>query len=343
MEILKPIFEQTDGDRWAIKHMATVKLDPSSFDDKYFFEIRENIFTLSPNYIGTIKSIMGESIAPIVARSSDNKLIRCLGTGFFISCSGLLITAAHILMDPIERKYGGVRELKERTWFIGDLGLGVMIRRNSIFTGDCSYLFRPIEWATFLGTKTESPLPFRNAELRISVDTAICKVTPLSENVPYQPLPLIQPGIRGVGLSVGKRATAIGYSGMRDIDLKSKDPRVAFGDFKFDLHVSSGIVHERYPDNLQTRTASVPGPCFSATLKLPGGMSGSPIFDDENIYVHAVVSKGLEDANGPTNFGYGSMIASSLSLPIAYLDGKSIFDLIREGNHGIPQILIPDA
>src|SRR4029077_5469071 len=118
---------------------------------------------------------------------------------------------------------------------------------------------------------------------------------------------------------------------------------VRSGDFRFDLHVSRGEILERFPDNAANRDVSTPGACFSASLKLPGGMSGSPIFDDERIYVHGVVSKGLEDENGPTDLGYGSMLANALALPIKPLEGKSLLDLMTTGDHGIPRLRIAGA
>jgi hypothetical protein len=58
------------------------------------------------------------------------------------------------------------------------------------------------------------------------------------------------------------------------------------------MHVSTGIILERFPDNLVKKQVPSPGPCFSASLRLPHGMSGAPIFDDEGVYAHGVVSTG---------------------------------------------------
>ncbi len=285
---------------------------------------------------------MGQSIVPIVAMIPGEGLVRCLGTGFFVSCTGLLLTAAHVLSDPIERKYGRVREIQDGRWFMGDLNLGIMIRTNPIFHKD-GYLFRPIEWAAFLGIHTEHPVPGRGTELKLQHDTAICKVAPANKEVPYQPLSIIQPGIKGVGLDVGKKATAIGYAGMLDVQLQPEKNGVRLGDFQFDLHVSTGSVLQRFPDNAINQAVPTPGACFSASLKLPAGMSGSPIFDDECIYVHAVVSKGWDDENGPTDFGYGSMLSTSLALPIEPLEGKTFLELMRTNAHGIPELRISGA
>lgn len=123
---------------------------------------------------------------------------------------------------------------------------------------------------------------------------------------------------------------------MTDVDIEpGTDGRVAALP-NFELHVSSGIVLERFPDNLLKRDVSTPGPCFSFGAKIPPGMSGAPIFDREGVYVHGVVSKGLEDASGYLNHGYGSMLAPSMALPISRLDGASLFELQKQHAHGIP-------
>ena len=72
-------------------------------------------------------------------------------------------------------------------------------------------------------------------------------------------------------------------------------------------------------------------------------MSGSPIFDDERIYVHGVVSKGWEDENGQTEFGFGSMLAPSMGLAIESLQGKSLSKLLATGAEGIPKAVIAGA
>ena len=130
---------------------------------------------------------------------------------------------------------------------------------------------------------------------------------------------------------------------MHDVELEKIQDGVLSGDFKFNLHVSTGKIIERFTDNFETKSVPTPGACFSASLKLPGGMSGSPIFDDERIYVHGVVSKGWEDENGPTDFGFGSMLASSLNIPIKLMAGKTLIDLMKTDEHGISKLSIPDA
>jgi hypothetical protein len=252
----------------------------------------------------------------------------------------LLLTAAHVVTDPIERQYGGVRELDNHSWHLGDLQLGVMRPLNPLLQGN-AYIFRGIEWATFLGQRTERPLPIAGVTLNLTADIAICKVEPIAEGIPHQPLTIVQPGIAGVGLSVGKSATAIGYGEMKNVELAQGPERVVSGDFPFHLNESSGVIIEYFPDNLTERQVPTPGPCFSAELKLPGGMSGSPIFDHDGIYVHGVVSKGWVDEHGIAKFGFGSMLAPLLRVPIAPLGNKTLLELHQLADHGFAKLSGP--
>ena len=144
-------------------------------------------------------------------------------------------------------------------------------------------------------------------------------------------------------MAIGKTATAIGYGEMQDVELTPENDSVASGDFHFGLHLSTGIIQERFPDNEKTRQVPTPGACFSASILLPAGMSGSPIFDDERIYVHGVASKGWEDKNGPIDFGYGSMLAHSLMRPIKPLNNQSLLDLHSSNDHGMANLSVPGA
>jgi Trypsin-like peptidase domain len=339
--ILKTDFGQSQGGTWEIQALTSIVLRPQvGKEDGGFFEIRDDIVVRQPNLLRTTTSVLGQSIVPVVTQVSGELLLRCLGTGFFISCSGLLITAAHVITDPITRQYGRVRELDDQTWHLGDLRLGVMIPLNPILQGQ-GYIYRAIEWAAFLARRTENPLPIAGVDLKLNSDTAICKVSPIADGVPHQPLAIVQSGLVGTGMGVGKRAAAIGYGEMKDIALKQESDRVVSGDFSFRLHASSGVLLERFPDNLTEKHVPAPGPCFSAALRLPGGMSGSPIFDDEGVYVHGVVSKGWIDENGVAPLGYGSMIAPSLGLPIRPLGNKTLLELHDSVEHGFPKLKGP--
>jgi hypothetical protein len=340
-ELLKLHFGKNKEGRWAIEAMTGIPLRPRDGDGEGFFTIQDDLVAAQPAFLGTIKFVLGQSIVPVVAQVQGERVLRCLGTGFFISCSGLLVTAAHVITDPIERQYGGVKELDDLSWHVGDLKLGVMIPINPLLQAD-GYIFRDIEWAVFLGARTEHPLPIAGVNLKLTSDTAICKVSPIAEGIPHQPHLIVQSGLIGKGMAVGKTATAVGYGQMQNVELARESDRVISGDFFFDLHASTGAILERFPDNLTERHVPTPGACFSAALQLPAGMSGSPIFDDEGIYVHGVVSKGWEDESGLAKLGYGSMLAHSLGLPIKPLGNKSLLELHKVDDHGFPKLSGPD-
>ena len=123
---------------------------------------------------------------------------------------------------------------------------------------------------------------------------------------------------------------------MMDVDLVQSEYGEIVGEGNFLLHASTGKIIECLPDNLESKTASTPGPCFSFDAKIPAGMSGGPIFDREGTYVNGVVSKGLEGAAGPEKLSFGSMLAASMALPIARMNGASLLKLQSEGNEGMP-------
>jgi hypothetical protein len=341
MELLKLYFGKNKDSKWAIQFMKGVRLRTGDGNGEGFFPIQDDLFVAQPAFLGTTKFVLGQSIVPVVAHVQGERVLRCLGTGFFVSCSGLLITAAHVITDPIERQYGGVKEIDELMWHASELKLGVMIPLNPLLQGD-GYIFRDIEWAEFLASRAQHPLPFAGVNLKLTSDTAICKVSPIAEGIPHQPLAIVQSGLTGTGMMVGKTATAIGYGRMQEnVELTQESGHVVSGNFPFELHASTGSILERFPDNLKEQRVPTPGACFSVALELPGGMSGSPIFDEEGIYVHGVVSKGWVDESGPARFGYGSMLAHSLGLPIRQLDHKSLLELHEVDDHGFPKLKVP--
>jgi hypothetical protein len=339
LEILKLIFAR-EADGWAIQNMKGIALK-SEDEQSTFYKIRDDLIAVEPNIIGSTSWFMGRSIVPIVANVEGDNTLRCIGTGFFISCTGLLLTAAHVISDPIERNYGDVYEAEHLTWHARKLKIGAMIPTNPVFEAP-AFRFAPLEWAEFLAEQRDIPIPIKGVDLKLTSDIAICKVAQLAPDEPHHPLTIVQSGIIGVGMAVGKTATAVGYAGMTDTFLSPIRPSIIAGDFSFYLHVSQGAIEERFPDNLKTRSVATPGPCFSAKAKFPPGMSGSPIFDAEGIYVHGIVSKGWQDENGPIEFGYGSMIAPSMRLPIKSLQGMHLLKVLDSSDHGMPRLSAPD-
>jgi hypothetical protein len=339
--LLKFFFRKDPGGDWAIHAMQGIYFQPlpnSSHGD--FFEIADELVIVQPNILGTTTNILGQSIVPIVAHAHGELEMRCLGTGFFVSCSGLLVTAAHVVTDPITGGGGFAKPLDDRNWQIENSSLGVVVRLPSL-PSESLFTFRPIEWAAFLGQRTESPLPIAGINLKLNSDAAVCKVAPIRADIPHQPLAIVHRGLAGLGMRAGKRATAIGYGAMERIPLKNDSGRLIPEHLPFQMHVSSGLILEHFPDNLVKKHVPSPGPCFSAALRLPHGMSGSPIFDDEGIYVHGVVSTGWDLGADSEPLGFGSMLAASLDVPIEPLHNKTLTELHSMDEHGFPKLSGP--
>jgi hypothetical protein len=339
--LLKTFFRRDPGAHWAIQAMQGIYLRPrQDAGPEDFFAIADELVVVQPNIAGATTGILGQSIVPIVAHSHGELEMRCLGTGFFVSCSGLLITAAHVITDPITRKDAYAKPIDDRTWQVENGSLGVMVRLPSL-PPESRYIFQPIEWAAFLGERTESPLPIAGLDLKLNSDVAVCKVAPIQADAPFQPLAIVHRNLVGVGMGVGKRATAIGYGAMARIPLKNESGRLIPEHLPFDMHVSSGLILERFPDNWVKKDVPSPGPCFSAALRLPHGMSGSPIFDDEGVYVHGVVSTGWDLSADAEPLGFGSMLAPSMGVPIGPLNNKTLTELHSMDEHGFPNLSGP--
>ena len=125
-----------------------------------FFAVRNDVVvTQHPTIAGTIKSVSGESIVPVVALVAGENKVRCVGTAFFISCAGLLITAAHVMTDPIDRKYGNVKEGDDASLRAHKMNFGVLVPNNPLFQIPC---FRGVmQTSHFKGVRTVFD-PFRN-------------------------------------------------------------------------------------------------------------------------------------------------------------------------------------
>ena len=343
MKLLKLFWEQRKDGVYGIAGMHSCDLVGPKQNGADFFAVCNDIVVLNggPPIGGTIQSVLGESIVPVVANVRGEHTLRCVGTGFFVSCTGLLITAAHVITDPIERRYGNVAEQPDLTLQGRDLNFGVLVPNNPIFEVP-GYSFFHFHWSLFLAERRDNPLPIAGLDLKLTSDIAICKVPPRRGNTPHQPLTIVQSGIRGTGARIGSVANAVGYAGMADFEIEMNEFGQILGHRKFILHGSRGTIIEQFPDNLQEKAVPTPGPCFSFGAKIPGGMSGGPIFDREGIYVHGVISKGWEDETGPTNFSFGSSLLPSMHLPISRMNGVTLSDLQEKRNEGMGVVRAPD-
>jgi trypsin-like peptidase len=340
LNLLKTFWGRRNDGVSYIAAMQGIELKGKLEADPEFFAVKDDLVLTQAPSIGTIRSVMGESIVPIVAHVPGQNTLRCVGTGFFVSCSGLLITAAHVITDPMDRKYGNVSELDDLTWYTQKLNFGVMVPNNPLMQR-FGYHFFPFEWSMFLAERRPNPLPFMGIDLKLTSDIAICKVPQRQDGLSHQPLTMVQRGVQGIGMTVGTAVSAVGYPGMSDVELAQAENGDIVGDYNFRLHVSSGAILERFPDNLDKKEVPTPGPCFSFEARIPGGMSGGPIFDREGIYVHGVVSKGWEDEEGPARYSFGSMLGPSLSLPISRMNGATLLQLQASSSEGIPKFSAP--
>lgn len=340
--ILKSIWRKNEAGIWVGYDLKSIYLKPREGFSKDYFKIENeiNLMTQRPGPImnnffatfGTTEFLVRQSIVPIVAWNDGDEEIRCIGTGFFISASGLVMTAAHVLRDPVDENYTSVtqvgknlRKLSENLYF------GILLPANPAMKGapfemhpvmrEAKCFMCPFEWAYHWGKDVESPLLHQKPEFKLDLDIAVCKVREQPLIGPYQPL-----NIGLYNLMLGDRAVAIGYPEMRNI-------RLGGDDYQPELVVSVGSVTTIYPDNMSEKKNSTPGPNFEFNAKIPGKMSGSPILVGGGIITKGVVSRSL---GSNENHASGCLIAPILGLKLS--NEKSLLDLMNSGKEGIATI-----
>jgi len=266
---------------------------------------------------------MKQSILPVIAWIRDAPFIRCIGTAFVISCSGYVITASHVLLDPREAGYvkykerNGVTEVPEGTL------VGVLMPVSSAY-GVKAFRVLPFEQAWHWGKWEQSPLIHEKEKLNSVIDVAVCKLPALSDGSAYQPLNLsLNPFV------IGERAYAIGYAEMENIPVKIVNGRPRIAEFKWDLYVSVGEVVDVLPQNHLSKSVPSPGPSFDFRARIPGKMSGAPILGAQGSVVRGVVSRSFSGEK----HAFGNMIGPALTLPLT--NGSSMKSIMDAGNDGI--------
>lgn len=341
--ILKTIWNKNDKDIWTGYDLKSIYLKPRKGFSKDYFKLENelSLMTNKPGPImnnlfatfGTTEFLVRQSIVPVVAWNDGDEEIRCIGTGFFISASGLLMTAAHVLRDPVDENYTTFTQLgKSSHKFNDSLHFGVLLpgnpaARSAPFYVDpvireAKWFMCPFEWTYHWGREVESPLLHQKSEFKLDLDIAICKVSEHPRIGPYQPLNI---GLHN--LKLGDRTVAIGYPEMRNIKLGGDD-------YQPELVVSVGSVTTIHPDNMTEKQSSTPGPNFEFNAKIPGKMSGSPILVGGGIITKGVVSRSLGSTD---NHASGCLIAPMMGLPL--INEKSLLTLMKEGKEGIAQII----
>ncbi len=131
-------------------------------------------------------------------------------------------------------------------------------------------------------------------------------------------------------------AYSIGYAKMLPIPIKYDGGNISFGEFRAELFVSIGAVGEVFSQNHIDRNVSTPGPCFDFRAKIPGKMSGAPVFGGGGAVIRGVVSKSFQDER----HAYGSILGPAMDLP---LDGqrshsRTLRILTQQGNEGMAKV-----
>lgn len=345
--ILKSIWSKDASGRWIVQGLKGIDLNPREGFEKDYFKIENDINTLTPSpgqlfgldlfsSFGETDFLLKQSIVPIVAYNAGDREIRCIGTGFFISASGYLMTAAHVLRDPVDEKYTDIKQVGDNTFRLGDgLRLGALIppnpaMRNAPFGNihpavrAAKFFLHTVEWAFHWGRDVPSPLLHEDPKFKYDVDVAILKIKENQMGGAFQPL-----NIGAHKLNIGDRAVAVGYAEMKNIPINSSG---GVDDFEQDLFVSVGKVKNIYLNNHTENQTTTPGPCFDFDARIPGKMSGAPILVGSGIMTKGIVSRSWQDENHAS----GCLVAPVMSLKLQ--DNKSLFELMKSGNEGIAQI-----
>ncbi len=344
--ILKSLWKKNEAGVWVIHGIKGIDLRPREGSEPDYYKIKDETVMLTERPGGVIQDffttfghtefIVRQSIVPIVAWNDGDRGMRCIGTGFFISASGLLMTAAHVIRDPIDDEYANLTQIDDQAYrFDKSLHMGVMIPANPAMKSAPPEVFNvpkemrsadsfiaPIEWAMLWGQEVVGPLFHMKPEYKLDLDIAVCKVTENQIGGSYQPLNVGQHNLK-----IGDRAVAIGYAEMENIK---------FGElagYQPSLVVSVGAVTNIYPDNITKKEATTPGPCFEFDAKIPGKMSGAPILVGSGIMTKGVVSRSWQDEKRAS----GGLIAPMMGLGLA--NGKSLLQILQEGSEGMAQMM----
>ena len=335
--LLKSLWRKNPDGRWGIHDLKSLTLKPrAGFDLDYFpYESHMELMTSRPatgnfnelfSSFGSTDFLMKQSIVPVIAWVEGESIIRCIGTAFMISCSGYLITACHVLLDPQDRKYGKVVKNGNAIRFMDDLRMGVLIPINpaSEYRGNLFFMF---EQCWYWGEWKNSPLLQEDETFNILTDIAVCKISLMPDGTGHQPL----------NLSLNRfvkeeKAYALGYAEMDNIHLEKKNGKIIIPGLEQEIYVSIGEVMDVFPENHQRKEVPTPGPCFDFQAKVPGKMSGGPIFGADGAVVRGVISRSFSGEK----HAYGAMLGPVIHLPLA--EDMSLKKMMDSGNEGIAEI-----
>jgi hypothetical protein len=332
--VLKPLWTRLPDGRWGIHGLKGIQLKPKAGHDADFFAFdskMEMLTTTPPTNQGDMFAsfgptdfLMKQSIVPVVAWVPGARSMRCIGTGFIVSCTGYVVTASHVVLDPRDSGYGKVVGRSGNVEALDGVALGVLMPVSPARAPN-TFEFRPFVESCYWGKWQQSPLFHVPDTLASDTDVAVCKIQERRDGSAYQPLNLsLNP------FTVGETACAIGYALMEDIPVSYVDGRPCLGAFEWELYVSVGEVTEVYPLNhAENKQVKTPGPCFAFRARIPGKMSGSPIFGAKGAVIRGVVSSSYSGEKDAT----GCMIGPVTTL--AFPNGQSLGSLLQGGKDGM--------
>jgi hypothetical protein len=336
VSILKMLWSRTPDGRWGIDAMKGITLTPQPGCGPHFFRFKSDfgLLTSTPprnihdafSGLGTTDFFLKQSILPVVAWVDGEPVIRCIGTAFLITCTGYLMTACHVIVDPKERGYGEITRAPNGKMLIKGVRMGVLIPLSPAY-GQPGHLFCQFLESWYWGEWRQSPLLFEDEKLDMLTDIAICKIAQMPNGAAHQPLNLsLYP------FAKGERAYSIGYAEMDDIPVEINNGRPIPKIGGQHLYVSVGEVIDSYPDNHITKTVPTPGPCFDFKAKIPGKMSGGPIFGARGAVVRGVVSRSFSDQL----HAFGAMLGPAMHVPL--IENKTLKEMMESGDEGMGQI-----
>jgi hypothetical protein len=93
---------------------------------------------------------------------------------------------------------------------------------------------------------------------------------------------------------------------------------------------------EVFPQNHLRQEVSTPGPCFDFKAKIPGKMSGAPIFGAGGSVIRGVVSRSFSGEH----HAYGAMLGPAMDLGMETDTGVSqtLRSLMNTGSEGIARV-----
>lgn len=334
--ILKVLWRKEPDGRWAMHDLRSIGLSPRQGDDPTCFQFESKMELLTNRPVGTIHDVlstfgptaflMQQSIVPVVAWVRDELFIRCVGTAFVISCSGYVITACHVLLDPQERGYGKVVRRDNVLEFGAELQMGVLVPLSPA-SGINAVRFLPFEQCWYWGEWKVPPLIHERERFEILTDIAICKVPEMPGRAAHQPL-----NISTRSFAMNEVAYALGYAEMDDIPIEVVHGRPVIKKMANHLHVSIGEVAGVYADNHIKSHVPTPGPCFDFRARVKGKMSGGPIFGADGAVVRGVVSRSFSGES----HAYGAMLGPAVHLPL--MGGTTLLAMMKSGKEGIAEM-----